>query len=446
MENLFKSKKCDVLGLGISNIPLVRYLLDEGAAVRIHEKKEYSELDDGQREFIGKAEYVCGANYLDGIDGDYVFRSPGIRPDLPEIQAAVERGATLTSEMELFFYLCPCRIIAVTGSDGKTTTTTLISEILAEQYGRDRVFVGGNIGEPLLPRVRDMTPRSIVVVELSSFQLMQLPNGPDICVVTNVSPNHLNWHKDMDEYVWAKGNIFRNMHGGRVVLNAANEYTKKMAEEVPEDNEILWFNGIDCVEIPGAISCNGVIALWESDIFIRGHHNVENYMAAIAATWRLVENKYYTKVAKEFKGVAHRIEFVRELDGVRYYDSSIDSSPSRAIACINSFRERPIVILGGRDKHVPFDGLAELLVRKAKTVILTGEAADQIKKALDNCECDGEKPPILMVPDFLGAVIAAKNAAESGDVVLLSPACTSFDVFKNFEQRGDRFKEIVNGF
>ena len=450
LQTEFRGKKCVVLGLGISNLPLIDFLLDRGAVVDARDQKEIDATNEKIKSFLDRGvTFKCGANYLEGIDGDFVFRSPGIRPDVPEIAAAVQNGAILTSEMELFFELCPAKIFAVTGSDGKTTTTTLTYKLLekaaAEEGKGRRVYVGGNIGAPLLPLVDEMTADDYAVVELSSFQLMTMQKSAWGAAITNITPNHLNWHTDMEEYTVSKYNVYS--HGSkRVVLNADNDLTSSLIGKTSAEEFVfsLTRNDTAICETDGYITVNGEKYLKISDIKIPGRFNVANYMCAIGMTMGFVSKETITEVAKTFGGVEHRNEFVREVNGVKYYNSSIDSSPSRTMAALSSYPTKPILICCGRDKHVPFDGLAKEILQRAKALVLSGEARDQIYTAMQNAGCGDFK--IAIEPEFDKAIIAAKDLAENGDIVLLSPACTSFDAFKNFEERGKKFKEIVNNF
>ncbi|MBQ7603939.1 MAG: UDP-N-acetylmuramoyl-L-alanine--D-glutamate ligase [Clostridia bacterium] len=440
----FKGKKADVLGFGVSNVPLVGFLLDKGAEVTVRDKKDFSLLGKAALDCSERgARFVCGDDYLSGIDGDFVFRSPGIRFDHPEIARAVKNGAVLSSEMELFFELCPGRIVGVTGSDGKTTTTTLIHLCLSDYFGKDRVFVGGNIGEPLLPKLGMMDSESWAVVELSSFQLQTMKKSPDISIITNIAPNHLDYHTGMDEYIESKTNIFRHQDYGRVVLNTKNEITRGLASLVPKGSETLGFAGSGTVESEGVIVREGTPFFRADEILIPGRHNVENFEGVIAAIGDIVPCGVIEKTARTFKGVPHRIELVRELRDVRFYNSSIDSSPTRTAAALRSFThgEKITVICGGYDKHIPFGPLADVLCEKADKVVLTGATADKILSALTEKE---ERPEIYVEPDFEKAVRRAAGLAYPGGVVILSPACASFDSFRNFEERGNRFRDIVN--
>ncbi len=437
-----------VIGLGISNTPLIGWLLDRGALVTARDKKEFDALPEAVRNYADRGvRFVCGEGYLDGITEEVIFKAPGLRYDLPPIAEAVKKGALLTSEMELFFELCPCKILGVTGSDGKTTSTTLLYKCLAAAYGEEKVFVGGNIGKPLLPELDKMDETCFAVVELSSFQLHTMKLSPDIALITNLSPNHLDYHKGMEEYVAAKKNIYLHMKPGSVVvLNGQNEVTKALGTDAPEGVTVRHFLTGEAVVRDGVIEYEGEPVLKTDEILIPGNHNIENYCGIIAALHGLVSPEIIRQVARTFGGVAHRIELVRVKDGVRYYNSSIDSSPTRTTAALNSFKEKVIVICGGYDKHIPFEPLAEPLCEKAKTIVLTGATAGKIKEALtaSPCYCEGY-PKILEESDFREAVLAASREAKEGDVVLLSPACASFDAFPNFEVRGNTFKEIVHG-
>ena len=460
VKGMLSGKRCAVLGLGISNRPLCDFLLDHGACVTGLDQKPVSEIKDADALLARGVALVTGADVRSVLMHerfDFVFRSPGFRHDLAEISAAVKNGAVLSSEMELFFELTPATIIGITGSDGKTTTTTLTSLFLEEAGKRTgkRVFLGGNIGTPLLPRLYEMKEGDYAVVELSSFQLMTMKRSPKRAVITNLSPNHLNWHTDMDEYVSAKCNIFRNPGCEMLVLNRENETSWALAEEVPESVLLQPFSSDETRVLTTGIALrDGVIGLPNGDgvlpllrtelIRLPGRHNIENYQAAIAVTQGLVSVSEIAAVARSFTGVPHRLELVLERDGVRYYNSSIDSSPSRTVAALSAIDRPPVIICGGRDKHVPFAPMADAILGKAVGVVLTGEAAGQIYDALLASPLyTPETVPILRVPDFADAVRAAARIARAGEAVLLSPGCTSFDAFKNFEERGERFREVV---
>ncbi|MBQ3216170.1 MAG: UDP-N-acetylmuramoyl-L-alanine--D-glutamate ligase [Oscillospiraceae bacterium] len=432
-----RGKRIAVLGLGVSNRPLVRLLLEYGCDVTGCDRTPMDKLDSDVLELGCRLQ--VGDGYLDGLEADIVFRTPGMHPANPALEELRRRGAKITSEMEVFFEVCPCHTIAVTGSDGKTTTTTLISEML--KAAGHTVWLGGNIGTPLLPLCRQMKPEDYAVVELSSFQLMDMERSPERAVVTNLAPNHLDVHKDMDEYVDAKKNIFRfQSPSDLLVLNAdntitdgftGNGITRKFSRIATGDAMVR--NGIICRD--------GVEVLDTGDILIPGVHNIENYMAAMLAVEGLVDDDTIRAVAKTFGGVEHRIELVRIKDGVRFYNDSIASSPSRTIAGLRSFPEKVILIAGGYDKHIPYDVLGPEICAHVKKLFLGGATGPQIRKAVEQC---GEgQPEIIDCGDFESAVRAAAAAAVSGDVVLMSPASAAFDQFKNFMVRGNFYKKLV---
>ena len=448
-----RHKTVAVIGIGVSNTPLLELLLAEGIRVTACDKRSREQMGE-QAEHLEQlgCELHLGADYLKDLDADVIFRTPGLRPDVPEIAACVDRGAVLTSEMEVFFEVCPCTIIAVTGSDGKTTTTTIIAELL-KAAGR-RVWVGGNIGHPLLCEADGMLATDYAVLELSSFQLMTMKHSPHIAVVTNLAPNHLDVHRDMAEYVAAKENIFRHQSGEDVaVFNADNDITAEQSRRAPgrtrlfsRQDEVadgVFLRGEDIVCRSGG---HERVVMTTGDIKIPGVHNVENYMAAIAAVDGLVPDEVIHRFAREFGGVEHRIELVRTYRGVRYYNDSIASSPSRTIAGLRSFHEKVILIAGGYDKHIPFDVLGPEIVEHVKLLVLCGATADKIRAAVENAPgYQPGKPEIRDVTPFTAAVEAARDRAQPGDVVTLSPACAAFDQFKNFAERGKFFKSIVNG-
>lgn len=445
-----KGKQVAVIGLGVSNTPLVERLLDAGVHVLACDKRRREEFNGLIESLENRGlETALGPDYLEHLEGeDVIFRTPGLRPDMPQIARAVERGAQLTSEMEAFIALCPCRIIAVTGSDGKTTTTTIIAGMLkAAGY---RVFVGGNIGNPLLCRVDEIRPDDMVVLELSSFQLMTVKQSPSIAVVTNLAPNHLDVHRDMEEYVAAKRNIFAYQDAcDKLVLNADNKITAGFAQEAR--GQVTLFSRKKTVENgvylkDGMVMYCGRPILPAEDIRIPGLHNLENYMAAIAVVEELVPDEVIRDFARTFGGVEHRIELVRELDGVSWYNDSIASSPSRTIAGLRSFKKKVILIAGGYDKHIPYDDLGPEIINSVKALLLTGDTAQAIKAAVRAApDYQPGLPEIVDCTDLREAVEKARAMAKPGDVVIMSPASASFDRFKNFMERGNAFKDLVNG-
>ena len=445
-----KGKRVLVLGVGVSNRPLVRLLLRYGIDVCCCDKTPREKLDQEVLDLeAAGAKLHLGEGYLDGLRGDVVFRTPGLHPDTPQIKALRASGAVITSEMEAFFEVCPASVIAVTGSDGKTTTSTLISELLKEQGFK--VWLGGNIGTPLLDKADDMTPEDKVVLELSSFQLMYFPYSPHVAVITNLAPNHLDIHKDMEEYVRAKENLYLHQKPEDVlILNMDNAITHSFVPKAK--GRVLEFSRLGEPE-RGVFFRDG--AVWrkgetvtrimeQSDILLPGLHNVENYMAAILAVGDLVTDETIRTVARRFGGVEHRIELVRVKDGVRYYNDSIASSPSRTTAGLRSFDQKVILIAGGYDKHVPFEPLGPEIVAHVKILILTGDTAPKIEAAVLGAEnyVPGS-PEILHEEDFYEAIRLASRVAGEGDVVILSPAGPAFDKFKNFMVRGKEFKKTV---
>lgn len=447
-----KEKRIAFCGIGVSNAPLALLFAEKGAKVTACDRHTRSELGDicSTLEQAGVT-LRLGESYLQDLDVDIIFRTPGMRPDLPEFEDAKSKGTVVTSEMEVFFDLCPCKIFAVTGSDGKTTTTTLISEML-KQEGYT-VHLGGNIGHPLLPDIEKIEYTDIAVVELSSFQLMTMHKSPDVAVVTNVAPNHLDIHKDLDEYVNAKKNILFHQNAfGTAILNLDNHTTRGMAELV--NGRTAMFSRLQKVD-NGAyfedgkiyISSYGVTQyiMDRSDIKLVGDHNVENYLAAITAVHGYVSFDNIRNVAQRFGGVEHRMELVRELDGVQWYNDSIATNPTRTIAGLNAYDRKIILIAGGYDKHIPFGPMVPALLEKVKYMILMGVTADAIYQAVtSNSNYHPEELPIVFVKSMEEAVEAAKAFAQPGDIVSLSPASASFDLYKNFEVRGNHFKTIVN--
>lgn len=444
-----KGRTVAFCGVGRTHMPLIKLFQEKGAVVTVRDQRPLEKLgENGEILRSLGVELRLGEDYLQDLNEDIIFRTPGMRYHLPQLEEARARGCAVTSELELFFRLCPCKIYGVTGSDGKTTTTSIIAEFLKAQ-GKT-VHLGGNIGKPLLPEIESIAPEDVAVVELSSFQLISMRESPDVAVVTNLSPNHLDVHKDMQEYIDAKKNIL--LHQGalsRTVLNAGNEITAGFAPEVRGDcwmfrrgapvERGVWCDG-------ESIYVHGEKLLEASQIKIPGWHNVENYMAAIAAVWGDVEPQTIRHVAETFAGVEHRAEFVRELGGVKYYNDSIATSPTRVISgMLSLFPQKILMIAGGYDKHIPFEPLGPAVCEKVKTLILLGSTAQKIQDAVMAAPQYREGcPEILRVETMEKAVAAAAAHAQPGDIVSLSPACAAFDLYPNFEVRGRHFKEIVN--
>lgn len=450
-----KNKKVAVLGIGISNIPLIKYLINLGVDVTAFDKNTSENLKDALLELEGlPVKYSIGSGYLSKLKGfNLIFRTPGMRPDVPELMEALANGAELTSEMEVFLELCPAQVFAVTGSDGKTTTTTLIFNILSEEGYN--CWLGGNIGTPLLSKIDEVKESDKVILELSSFQLMTIKNSPSVAVITNISPNHLDVHKSLQEYIDAKKNIFLYQKAkDKLVLNHDNDVTKAFSSEA--NGEFVYFSRVASLERGIVLKNNKIIMKSKdkeieivdvNDILIPGVHNIENYMAAAAATIDFVKPETIAKIASTFTGVEHRIELVREINGIKFYNSSIDSSPSRTIAALSTFKNKVILIAGGKDKGIPYEPLGQVIAEKVKILLLIGATAPRIEEAYNNYvhQTDIESEvKIIHCSTYEEIVTRAYSEAVPGDCIILSPASTSFDMFKNFEQRGNVFKELVN--
>ena len=428
-----QNKKVAVLGYGVSNRPLVKCLTDAGVDVTVRDKGVLPEIPG--------AKTVSGEGYLDDLTEDVIFRTPGIRPD----KIKRKPGAALTSEMEAFFQLCPCPIFAVTGSDGKTTTTTLISEFLKE--AGKRVWLGGNIGHPLLADSPAMEVGDAAVLELSSFQLMTITGRARVAVVTNVRPNHLDWHTGLEEYAEAKKHVFLGQQPeDLLVLNADDPGSAAFAKDAA--GRVRWFS-MTSPQPEGAyfdgetVYFCGEPILRRSELRLPGLHNVENFMAAMCAVYDTVGKDVCRKVAGEFQGVAHRLEPVRTKDGVEYINDSIASSPSRTAAGLKALAGRSMILIaGGYDKHIPYDDLGPLICRDVRVLVLCGATAEKIHASV--LAAPGKHPEIVDAANFAEAVQVSAQLARAGEIVLLSPASASFDQFKNFEERGNRFKELVN--
>lgn len=445
------SKKIAILGIGISNTPLILDFLKKGARVFACDRRNREQIGElADRLEAAGAELRLGEGYLRNLEVDIIFRTPGMSFYLPELEQARKRGIAVTSEMEVFFDLCPATIFAVTGSDGKTTTTSLIAAMLKAQ-GKT-VHVGGNIGKPLLPEIDSISPDDFVVVELSSFQLISMRKSPDVAVVTNVAPNHLDMHRDMDEYVQAKKNILLHQNAfSRTVLNLDNEITASFCKDVR--GQLLTFSMEKRVNNGAWLDDDGILhmayrgidapVLDRKEIRLLGDHNVDNYLAAISAVWGYVSVDSIKKVAREFTAVEHRLEFVRELDGVKYYNDSIASSPTRTIACLKAFDAPILLLAGGYDKHIPFEPMVPYVLEKVRVITLSGPTADAIEKAIRSDKNYHGSPEIIRVKDIREGLNILRQKAHKGDIVALSPACASFDAFPNFAKRGEFFKKAV---
>ncbi len=453
-ENYITGKKVAIIGLGVSNIPLLDYFYNLNCKVSIFDKRDLEKLDTLAVEKIKKYKFELynGPDAMQHLSGfDIIFRSPSCRPDTKEIVSEVERGAILTSEIEMLMQTCPGTIIGITGSDGKTTTTNLIYRILQEKGYN--CYLGGNVGIPLFTKVNEMTPEDMVVLELSSFQLMDMQISPHISVITNIAPNHLDIHKSYDEYIDSKKNIFKYQNENDIlVINNDNEITKKFNLEAK--GKVIYFSRKEKLD-DGVICDDGIIKSCENgvrrhilntkDLLLRGVHNHENICAAIAATASLVEPEIQKEAILKFKGVEHRLEFIREINGVKWYNDSIGTSPSRTIAGLNSFKEKIVLIAGGYDKHLDYTPIAAPIVNNVSSLILMGATAPKIKEAVrKELDAQGKELPIYHCNTLQETIEKAYEIADPSEIVLFSPASASFDMFKNFEERGNLFKELVS--
>lgn len=453
--NELKHKKISVIGMGISNKPLIKLFIENGIEFTLRDLNGKNNLDSAFLDMLGDrgVELVLGKDYLKNIDSEIIFRTPGVLPTEPELQNAVLTGSQITSEMEVFMNLCPAKIVAVTGSDGKTTTASIIAELLyASGY---RVHLGGNIGKPLLCELDEIDKDDFAVLELSSFQLHSINVSPQIAVITNISQNHLDKHVSYEDYVESKKRVFINQkEDGILVLNADDSLCMDFAAEAR--GELRFFSmkqalGDGCFYTDGTIySSKNYLSkalMPSSSVLLPGNHNIANYMAAFTALREIVSDETCREVAQKFKGVKHRLELVRKFNGVSYINDSIASSPSRTIAGLNAVKTKPVLIAGGHDKNIPFDKLADVISEKVKALIVTGDTAEKIAAAVkSSIFYRPEKLPIIFASDLETAVLEAKKLATRGDIVLLSPACSSFDMFNNFAERGELFREVVLSF
>lgn len=431
-------RNVDVIGLGVSNLPLIKILCNYDAKVTICDKNE-----NVDRTLLEKYDvsYKLGEDYLENLAGEVIFRTPGLNYFDENLEKAKENGSIITSEMEVFFEVCPCKIIAITGSDGKTTTTTIIQKILEQMPVG--VFVGGNIGTPLLEKIPKIRKEDFCVVELSSFQLMSMKKSPNVALITNITPNHLDMHKDMTEYVESKLNITKFQdENDKLILNLDDEISKNIQTKADvqyfsmKEKADVYLSGDDII-------ADGEFVMKKSDILLAGEHNIANYLSAIAVVKDFVSYDCIVDVAKTFNGVTHRMEFVREFDGVKYYNDSIASSPTRAIAGLKAFSQKIVLIAGGYDKNLDYAPLAPIISEQVSKLVLVGATAEKILKEVRKINQEIE---IFVLEDFTEAIKKSREISVKGDIVMMSPASASFDLFKNFMERGAKFKEIVNDF
>lgn len=434
-----------VLGFGRSGRAVTDYLLSLGCLPHVYTQ---GDIDEGI-----KHNYTAnGVSFKGDFPKEFLesvlFRSPGIRPDHPAILRALANGAYLTGEVDWFVSHTQATVIGVTGSDGKTTTSYMIEQIL--RAAGKRVLCGGNNGVPLLPQLHTLGEGDFAVVELSSFQLMTAP-APDVAVITNLSPNHLNWHKSYEEYLAAKCRILRG--ASRVVLCADCAQSTAVGKRTPVP--VIWHSLSE--NLPFTPETGEVFFTSEGENLLvhegenahklpvfrgfsmPGAHNRQNLMAACAATFGIAHGCDLIATAGRLCGVAHRLETVGTVNGVTYVNSSIDTSPTRTAASLSAMENAPIVIAGGRTKGIPLDALADTLAARAKAVFLYGEAAGEIAQGIAG------RAEHKSFENFADAFAAASRYARAGDTVLLSPGCTAYDQFENFEKRGECFAELVKG-
>jgi UDP-N-acetylmuramoylalanine--D-glutamate ligase len=439
----FQGKRGIVVGLAREGLDLTRFLVGVGAQVLVTDRKSADQLGMGLSQLADlPVAYHLGSDPVDELPRtDVVFASPGVPLDHPFLQTARERGIRVSSLIEVLFELCPAPVVGITGSAGKTTTTTLLGEIF-RLAGRD-VFVGGNIGKPLLGELGHMTPQSWAVLELSSFQLEPLRQSPHIAAITNVTPNHLDRHPSMEAYWAAKGQILANQATTDwAVLNADDAWSGRYRPR----GRVLRFSLEGTVE--GAYLADSHLMLFGDPVLavqevpLRGRHNLANALAAIATAHAAgIERDAMRAAIRGFAGVPHRLELVGERDGVRFINDSIATAPERSIAALRAFDEPIVLIAGGRDKHLPMEEWARLIVRRVKHVVLLGEMSDLIADALNRA--DASYSAISRAESMDEAVQHTSRVAKDGDVVLLSPGGTSFDRYGDFEERGADFRRAV---
>lgn len=455
-ERKLKNEKVAVIGLGVSNMPLLDYLYEKEANITVFDDKDEDKIS---KDIIDKIKSYnirtfFGKESLKNLKGfELIFRSPSCLPTKPELISEKERGAIVTTEIEQLIKMAPCKIIGITGSDGKTTTTTLTYEIL--KNAGYNTHLGGNIGIPLFTKLNEIKPDDIIVLELSSFQLMGMEVSPDISAITNITPNHLNVHKNYEEYIEAKKNIFKNQKDtGILVINADNELTNACHDEA--NGEVILFSSKQKLDY-GFIVDNGIIKecddgirrhlVSSNEIKLKGIHNLENICTALALTKTLVDTDKAIDIIKNFSGVQHRLEFVRSINGVDWYNDSASTSPTRGISALNSFDKEIVLIAGGADKNLDYTPLAKTIVEKVKCLILIGQTAMKIFDAVKNeLEIENKELDIHFCETFKQSLELAKRVAKQGQVVLFSPASTSFDMFKDMYDRGNQFREEVNKF
>lgn len=450
-NNQLKGKKIAIIGAGVSNIPLIKYLYDLECKITLFDKNNLSNLSKEVKDLIDeyKPNLSLGTNYLEKLSGyDIIFRSPSFLPTNPYLIKEEEKGALITTEVEQVIRLAPCKVIGVTGSKGKTTTTTIINEILTKLGYH--TFLGGNIGIPLFTKIKSMKKNDIVVLELSSFQLMNMKVSPNISLITNISPDHLDIHNSYEEYIDAKKCIFKNQTKNDVIiLNKNDKIVKEMAKETISIVKYFGTNKIkDSYYLKdNYIKYNDNIIIDTRKLILKGKHNYLNICAALNVINEItkIPNDKIENIVKKIRSVHHRLEFIREIDGIKWYNDSASTTPDKTLAGINSFQEKIVLIAGGYDKNISYEPLAIPILKKVSKLILFGDTKNKIYEAVMKEKKKNNYDIKIYVMDTLEEVIdVAYEVSQSGEVVLFSPASASFDMFKNAYQRGEKFIELVN--
>ncbi|MBU0704140.1 MAG: UDP-N-acetylmuramoyl-L-alanine--D-glutamate ligase [Chloroflexi bacterium] len=445
-----------ILGLARQGTALARFLVRAGAEVTISDLRAEEELSDSLAELAGlPVRYVLGEHPLSLLDrADLLCLSGGGPLDAPIVVEAQRRDIPLSNDAQLFLERCPAPVIGITGSAGKTTTTALVGEMC--RAAGFRTWVGGNIGNPLIADLNEIKPDDRVVMELSSFQLEIMRTSPHIAAVLNITPNHLDRHGTMEAYIEAKRNVVAHQKSDDFALLGYDDANAR-ALALETAAQLLWFSGGAEVD-EGAFRTNGELTLrmggedrvicQTSEVRLRGRHNLLNVLAACAlAGVSGVDLEAMRQVATTFTGVEHRLELVRELNGACWYDDSIATAPERSLAALRSFEEPIVLLAGGRDKKLPWDEFARETVQRVRQLVTFGEAGPMIARVVEQAagsrRQEAKLERITQVKTMEEAVEAAARLAQPGDVVLLSPGGTSFDAFRDFAERGDRFKQLV---
>ncbi len=451
----WNSKRVVILGAARQGLALARWLSEHGAVVTLSDKRSEAELTAARASLQGlPIRWALGGHPVELLDqADMLCLSGGVPTTLPIVKEALRRGLELSNDTQIFMEAVPCCTVGITGSAGKTTTTTLVGNMAAKaaEEGGRRSFVGGNIGDPLISYVDEMQPTDLAILEISSFQLEQMTISPDVAAILNITPNHLDRHGTMEAYSAAKRRLLDfQSQDDTAVLGRDDPGTWGLRDHVQGHLHSFGFSRMDD-EAEGTYYDDGLLVLYErhvdipllrrEQVHLRGTHNVMNVLAAFAIGHAAdLPLDAMLTAAEEFRGVPHRLELVADRGGVCWYNDSIATAPERTMAAIRSFDEPIVLLLGGRDKNLPWEDLARLVHERVDHIVIFGEAGDKIEKALDG-DSAAERPySRSRVGSLSDAVKEAQQVASSGDVVLLSPGGTSFDEFKDFEERGEKFR------